>query len=412
MHAHLVCRLWSCAALIALSGCATAPTPEPIAARTTAAPVSETWPASTTQYRTTSGAIYIENLDARITELSRLAAGADGAGSRLPLARNLYHRYRIVGRLDDAERALQQLDAAVAIATPEAEAHQLRAVVLGGFHRFDEAMRELDLAAAAGADETALQRTRTELQLARGDYADLQAEFAASTELSDDFHTQAHRADLRLQMGDVAGAEFRYRAAQGLYRDVNPVPLAWLHVQQGIAFLRLGRIEDARRFFAAAHARLPQYYLATEHLAECEALLGRFDEARRLYRDVIAQTGNPEFLAALASVEREAGRVAESERIAAEAEAGYAALTSRYPAAFGQHAAEFLIERGEPAQADALARANLDVRRDIGSWLLASQTAIAVGDRERACSSLGAARATGLRPPELAEQQAALPDCD
>lgn len=409
------------AALVLLAGCAMTPAsrdaevaralpPQPEVAEPTSV-TTPNWPASPTHYRTTAGAIYLDNLDARIDELRRVTATPDGDGARVPLARSLYHRHRVVGRLEDAEAALRELDLAIAAGEPASETLPLRAVVLGGFHRFDEAMHALDAAVEAGASASTLARTQTELQLARGDYAALADEFARSTDLDADFHTMTHRADLRLQLGDAAGALFRYRAAQELYRDVNPVPLAWLHVQQGIALLRLERVEEAREFFAAAHARLPQYYLAAEHLAECEARLGRHDEARRLYAAVIAQTGNPEFVAALSGVERDAGRREESERLAREAEAGYAMLLARHPAAFGQHAAEFLIERGDLARADALARANLGVRRDIGSWLLAAQTAAALGARERACEALAAARATPLRPPEFAVEAAALRDC-
>jgi tetratricopeptide (TPR) repeat protein len=374
------------------------------------AAVDPTWPASPTRYRTTSGSIYLDNLDARIAERTRQLPELPGEHSDA-LARDLYHRYRVVGRFADAEAALQLLDARAGASDATAATQTLRAIVLTGLHRFDEAGDALAAAAEAGADAAELHRIRVELDLARGDYRGLQDELARSTEFSADFHEQAHRADLRLQLGDADGAYQRYRIAQGLYRDVNPVPLAWLHVQQGIALLRNGEVRQARDFFAAAHARLPRYYLATEHLAECEALLGRLDEARRLYLDVIGQTGNPEFIAALAGVEEARGRHAEAARLRREATAGFAALIERQPAAFGAHAAEFFIEQGEVARADALARANLERRRDVGSWVLASETALATGDRERACEARRAAAATGLRPPELAGLDARLGDC-
>jgi tetratricopeptide (TPR) repeat protein len=398
---------------LALTACASRPTATPTPEATGAAPAKaeSAWPLSTQRYRTTSGVIYLGNLDARIEELDRLSKLPGGESHRVALARNLYHRYRVVGRLDDAERALGLLDTVVSETSAEATAHQLRAVVLGGFHRFQEALTELERAAAAGAVEADLRRSRVELQLGIGDYVALAPELAQSDHLDADFHVLAHRADLRLQLGDPEGAAFRYRAAQSVYDDVNPVPLAWLHVQQGIALLRHGDVTGAREFFAAAHERLPQYYLATEHLAECEAQLGRHDRARELYRQVIAQTGNPEFVAALSGVEREAGNVEAAERLAQDAERGYAALIERHPAAFGQHAAEFFIERGDVARAESLARANLAQRQDVGSWLLSTEIALARGNAEGACTSYTKARQTGLRPPELVEMQTQLPDC-
>lgn len=384
-----------------LVGCATRASAPPDAQPLAAAIDDPSWPLSVEAYRTTSATIYLGNLDARIDALQQQIAQSNQPAQRTALAGSLYHRYRVLGRLEDAEEALRLLDAAVAAEPEEAQHRLLRAIVLGGFHRFQDALADLD--AAEGADERELRAVRRDLQLALGDYALLRDELARASELSPDFAEMAHRADLRLLQGEPASAEFLFRAAQTQYGDVNPVPLAWLHVQQGIAHLRHARVAEARRFFAAAHARLPQYYLATEHLAECEASLGNLDAARVLYRAVIEQTGNPEFVAALAGVEREAGNEAEAERLQAEALQGYEALLARHPAAFGQHAAEFLIEIGQAERADALARQNLELRRDVGSWILQAQTAQAVGDLPRACAARNRAVETAMRPPELAE---------
>jgi tetratricopeptide (TPR) repeat protein len=400
--------LLTLSAALALCGCATAPVPAPQAPAIAPDP---SWPLEPQTYRTTSASIYLGNLDARIEELRRIVGERDRNEHRTALAGSLYHRYRVLGRLDDAEEALRLLDAAVA-AEPEVPEHrQLRAVVLGGFHRFADALADVEAAADAGLAPEEVHKLRRELQLALGDYGPLRGEFAATRELTADFYELAHRADLRLLQGEPEGAEFLFRAAQSQYRDVNPVPLAWLHVQQGIAYLRHDRVEEARRFFAAAHARLPQYYLAAEHLAECEARLGNFDAARALYREVIAQTSNPEFIAALADVERAAGDEAAAQRLQAEALARYETLLRAHPSAFGQHAAEFLVAIGQAPRADALAQQNLQLRRDVGSWILAAQTAEAVGDLPRACQARERAVETAMRPPELAELDALAVRC-
>ena len=402
----------ACTAVL-LAACAGTPNSErstesPFAIET---PADPSWPLRMVHYRTTSGAIYLGNLDARIEELQRIVAERGMAVHRTALAGSLYHRYRVVGRFKDAEEALRLLDAAVATEPAVAEHRQMRAVVRSGFHRFTEALEDLDAAAAAGAPEETLRKTRREIRLALGDYAPLREDFAHSTELAADFDELAHRADLRLQQGDPIGANFLYRAAQTQFRDVNPVPLAWLHVQQGIAHLRYGNVLEARRFFAAAHERLPQYTLATEHLAECETSLGNLDAARALYREVIAQTANPEFVAALAGLERAAGNTAEADRLTQDAERGYTDLLKRNPAAFAQHAAEFYIDIGKPERADALARENLQLRQDVGSWILLAQTAQAIGDEARACDARAHAVETALRPPELSDLDALASRC-
>src|SRR5688572_8540954 len=76
------------------------------------------WPLDTGAYRTTSAELYLGNVDARIAELRRIVAERDRNEHRTALAGSLYHRYRVLGRLEDAEEALRLLDAAVA-AEPE-----------------------------------------------------------------------------------------------------------------------------------------------------------------------------------------------------------------------------------------------------------------------------------------------------
>lgn len=358
------------------------------------------YPASTRQRVTTSADLYIGNLEARVQELERRAGADDRA--RVELAATLLLRAQILGGLEDAPRALE-LARAASVADGGAVAEQVLAAAATALHHFDEAAAALQRAEAQGADTGPARR---DLALALGRYDELGAEFRRASEPSADFRELAFRADLRLLAGDPGGATLWYRSAQDLYHDVDPLPLAWLYTQQGIALLRHGDCAAARVFFAAAVARLPQYYLAAEHLAECEAALGDLESARSRYLAVIAQTGNPEFMAALADVEAARGDGAAAQRLRAQADHGFQRLLASQPAAWGQHAAEFYLDIGRSDDAHALALANARLRQDLGSLILLARTAAAVGDLELACRQRAQVLATGLRPPELAE----LPD--
>lgn len=404
--------------LALLAGCAAGPAnPSMTAGSTVSEPTSlqpprpeEIWPISTRYYRTTSADIYLGNLDARIATLEkRVAAGHSDRSEAL--AGQLYHRYKVGGRLEDADRATALLEGRAAGNWLTPSGMVLYAITLSGLHRFEEASNWLQKARAAGAKPEEWRDVAADISVARGDYAALANDLATSAEPVADFHALAHRADLRLLQGDLAGAERHYLAAQTQYRDTNPVPLAWLHTQMGIAYLRHGRIEDARRFFAAAVDRLPGYYLAEEHLAECETLLGQFDEARARYQRVIEQTGNPEFHAALAGLEREAGNTELAVALDAKAKLGYEDLLAKLPSAYAQHAAEFFIETGEPQRAYALAQENARLRSDVGSLILLATSADAAGQQEAACEARASALATGMQPPELSELEAMEPRC-
>ncbi len=403
------------AAALFLTACASrAPAPSvathpPKAAAGTTPPTdalaeySARYPASRERLATTDGGIYLGNLDARVDGLRAVLARDDDPRLRAALANAMLQRWRIVGRLEDGETALSEAWRALAIAPDLADARVVQGAALSAFHRFGEARSALEAASGAGADPTVVARVRRDLDVAEGRYAELRGELAGSREPAPDFYELAHRADLRVLLGDLGGASLHYRTAQDLFADTSPMQLAWLYVQQGIALLRFGEVAGARRFFAAARERLPAYYLASEHLAECEYLLGDLDAARVLYREVIAQTGDPEFEAALAEVERAAGDAEAATMLDRRAEAGYRARVARHRAAYAQHFAEFLLERGRATEALALARENAGLRPDIGSLILLARAADAAGDAAFACDTHARIKATGLTPPELAD---------
>lgn len=388
--------------------------PAPVVAGTpapAALPIGgQLWPISSARLKTTAGTIYLHNLDARIADLEPRAAHS--AKDRETLAATLWHRYRVRGTLADGERALALLERNAADPLVGARAEFLRAVALAGFHRFDEAELALQSAETAGYEPAQVARQRADLLVALGRYPALAEDFAQSAEVIGDFDILAHRADLRLLQGDLAGAERQFWAAQTLYRDINPVPLAWLHTQMGIALLRFGHIERAAEFFAAAVERLPGYYLAEEHLAECEFLLGRHAAARERYLRVVEQTGQPEFMAALAEVEAAMGNERAAADWRARAEAGYRQLVARHATAYAQHAAEFFLDQGDVDSARRLAEDNLRLRQDAGSWLLRAEVAVAEGKPGLACQALGRVRASGLRPPELDEIAQRVAPCE
>ncbi len=367
-----------------------------------AAMVDPRWPVSVSDYPTTSAAIYLTNLDSMISEYGRVLGERPSAGLSTALAAVLYHRFKVIGRIEDAERAIGLLDDSVRAEPVEASHRLMRATAYGAFHRFAEAEEDLAVAAKS-TDAGEIAKSQREIDLALGRYDRLAADFTPTAPPTIDFYELAHRADLALMQGDLDRANFLFRSAQIEYRDVNPVPLAWLHVQRGIASLRFGDVAAAKPFFAMAHQRMPRYYLATEHLAESMTLLGEYDEARKLYLDVIAETGNPEFIAGLAALEDAAGNKEAAAARNAEAKVAYAELHARHPDAYAQHYAEFLLDLGDTERARALAERNIALRQDVGSWILLAQVADAGKDDARACEAWRNAIATGRNPPELAE---------
>lgn len=386
-----------------LGACASAPAPlSVVAAPDSIGVFGARYPLSMAQRATTDATIYLGNLDAKIAVLEAELARTPTANTRATLAGALLTRFRIVGRLDDGERALTLSGEAALDAADQPDVHRVHASALSAFHLFADAERALAQAQAAGASAPSLAPVRRDLSMAQGQYDALRGDFEHSAEPVADFSELAHRADLRLMLGDLNGATRWYRTAQDFANDVDPLPLAWLYTQQGIALLRAGDTAQAKRFFESAHTRLPQYVLATEHLAECEAELGNTQRARELYQGVIAQTDNPEFMAALARLEEDDGHAVAAASARQQAERGYRDLLARHRPAYAQHAAEFLLSIGKTEEALALARENLAIRADYASLSLLARAADAAGARSESCAAIARVRATGLNPPEAA----------
>lgn len=363
------------------------------------AAAAEDWPATPERLPTTSGDIYMDNLHGRIAIAGRLYARSPKT-SAATLAGLLFHRHGITASLDDLERATTLADEAVDGQPRSASALRLRAAIRAAVHRFDEAGADLDAAAALGAPTAAIAAARRDIALALGRYDALRDDFAAARgSRTSDFDALAFHAHLRDLQGDRRGADALYRKAQAAYRDSSPVPLAWLHVQQGIALLEGGDTAGAHAFFAAAHQRLPAYTLATEHLAETESLLGNAARARALYRDAIAASGDPAFMVALASLERAAGETASAQEFEARARTAWDERLARHRRAFGGHAVDAMLEAGQVRRALVLAREAAGFRQDIHTLQALARAEQAAGNAVDACAVWARVRATGLSPP-------------
>jgi len=359
---------------------------------------SDIEPLQLTQRPTTDGRIYINNLNANIESLQKAVALRSPGPLNIQLARALYHRFRVAGVLADLEAALAVLNQAVEDMPFSADAWLLLARVQASFHEFPSAIISLRRAIESKASPAATEELRYEIEQARSGGRKFVS--TRSETISGSLAEYVQRANQAVNLGEQELAVELLTAAQFHYYDSNPFPLAWLHVQQGILWLRFDDPARAKIFFQTARDRLPAYYLATEHLAETELLLGNFDDAAGLYQEVYAQTGNPEFLAGLAQAEASL-RSESAEATLQRAESEFQALVQRHPPMAWQHAAGFYLEQGQAQRALVLAQRNIEIRQDLQSVILLARAAAEAGAMDVACEQLQLGLSTGFSPPEL-----------
>jgi tetratricopeptide (TPR) repeat protein len=291
-------------------------------------------PLTRAELPTTGGAIFVRNLEGELADAEADAREPDAdADSFRALGITRYRMGRYRGDIDLVASAGHSFDVALTHDPERGDLYRLRAKVHGTLHRFADARADLDRASERGAPEStspAMQHVDT-----------------------------ARRAALR---GDLRAAELAFTAAEDGIRDTDPMFLAWLYTQRGAALIA-SEPERAVEFLRAAVDRLPGFVLAEEHLAEALHAAGHDDEAIAAYETLVARTGDPEFMGALAEIHAEHGRMAASESLVERARARFDALLVRYPEAMAWHAAGFFAGPGrDPARACALLRANVALR--------------------------------------------------
>jgi len=360
------------------------------------------WPQGVDTRLTTAGDIYLANLNSQILALELLMAQRPDDRLLAALALNYYHRFQIVGRLDDAEQALALLQSAA-----EHEHHSdidiAHFQVLLGFHKFELAAATLERARQNGARPDSVESLERVLNRSTGAARRIETSLSAFPSSNDSPVQLVTQAAELLERGQAANASVLLKAAQDGYHDTAPYLLAWIQVQQGIVFLRHKDYLSALTFFTAAHERFPQYALATEHLAETRLALGQYRRAANLYREVSAQTGNPEFYYRLAVAERALGLERDAERHEQLARVGYTRLISTHPFMYADHAARYFISSGDPLTALALAQQNFTLRQDIRARTLLLEAILVAGQASAACDELSTIRTLGYAPPELPE---------
>lgn len=383
--------------LATVVGCHDSASAPPVSSPAPAHSPSSAASAAGSARRTTDGAIAIGNLDAQIAGNDRLARSrALSAKERASQADLLAQRGQILGRISDYEAAAAIAETLVHDAPGDPVAWLARASSRATFHRFTDALADLDEASRSGAAPSAVNPIRAGILQATGKEAEAMSIRHRLSAARPDILTLGAEATLRAARGELADAERLFAAAIAGYRDVSPFPVAWIEFQHGLVRMREEQYAEARELLSSAHRRLPQHAQAQGHLAEVEAALGRPDAAVALLRPLAETSEDPDYAAQLARILIESGQTDAATPWRTRAAARYDELTAKHPEAYADHAAEFWLAAGnDPARALGYAERNLALRPTVRAWELVVRAARATGNGDRACAAATGARAAG-----------------
>ena len=329
----------------------------------------------------TDGTIALLNLRAQIDGLEPdIRRGHGTIEGRVGLIELITLRGLILGHIADYQRADEMAEQLVLDAATDGTALVARARARAIFHRFTDALDDVDRAERLSLDLETINRERAAIFQALGRYDEALAIREEAVARRASFESVAALVGLYAERGEIDAAERVYAESRRRYRGVSPFPLALLDFQLGLMWMNTGRLDDARTAFDVARRRVPAYAPAQGHLAEVEAELGDIESAvSRLYSLAIS-SDDPDYAAQLARILESAGRAIESECWCRMAGARYDELVACHPEAFADHAAEFWLAAGaNPEKALRFARINVEVRKTPRAYGLLAQ-AVAAND--------------------------------
>jgi tetratricopeptide (TPR) repeat protein len=317
-----------------------------------------------TELPVTDGTIALLNLQAQIDGLEPdVRIRHSTVESRVGLIELITLRGLILGHIADYERADGMAEQLVRDAPTDATAFVARARTRAVFHRFTDALDDIDRAERLGLDVTITNRDRAAVFQALGRYDKALAIREEAADRRASFENVAALVGLYSEIGEIDAAERLHAESRRRYRGVSPFPLALLDFQLGLMWMNKGRLDDARTSFDTARRRVPDYAPAQGHLAEVEAELGESESALARLRSLAGSSDDPDYAAQLARILRDAG-CSQFRHWCQLAAARYDELGASHPEAFADHAAEFWLAAGaDPDKALQLARMNIEIRK-------------------------------------------------
>ncbi len=271
-------------------------------------------------------------------------------------------RARLTGNYDDYTKAEALLASLSTGPKPPPSQCLARARLHYTLHRLKQASAALTTCPTT-VEPTEVAALRADIALYSGRYREAEDTYRA---LVNDVGITPYYARLGLLkkwLGAPGEAAAFLEAAEKRYHGGSPTMLAWLKLQRGLVALDRGRLDEALAMYRLASDALDGWWLIDEHIAEVLLLSGKTTEAKRLYESVIERTGAPEFMDALAAIERQEGNRDNANKLTMKARAIYEQRLIAFPEAAAGHALDHYLQNDTDAKlALSLAQKNFDTR--------------------------------------------------
>jgi tetratricopeptide (TPR) repeat protein len=285
------------------------------------------------------------------------------------------------------------------------------AVVCMVEHRFEDAESWAQKALALGSGDPAPWAIAGDALADIGDYkgaleaySRLKSSYGSQDEnLAHSYQRDSRMSFLRFVVGDTQGAIQLMRSALRTAMETH-MPgenIAWSQYQLGEEFFLAGETNAAEKAYVASLEECPNYYRALAGLAKVRASQDKFADAVTLYKEAIARVPYPEYAAALGDIYQRLGRLEDAKKQFELVEfIGY--LSQINQQIHNRDLALFYADHEMKLQQSlALARRELEVRRDIYTWDVLAWSLFKNDKPQEAAEAISHALEQGTQDPQL-----------
>jgi tetratricopeptide (TPR) repeat protein len=350
----------------------------------------------------------IRNLQARVRRYPEDHAGYAALGAAyLQKGRETADAADYELAKDALEKSLDLLsnDPAAAFATTQ------MAVLCMVEHRFEDALTWAQKALALGSGDPSPWAIAGDALADMGDYKaaseaylHLKSEYGSEDEhLAYSYQRDSRMSFLRFVAGDTPGAIQLMRSAVGTAIETHmPAEnIAWSQCQLGEELFLAGEISAAENAYLDSLENCPGYYRALAGLAKVRASQGKYLDAVKLYNQAIAKVPYPEYAAALGDIYRQIGQLDDAKKQYDLVEfIAYLSQVNRQ--IHNRDLALFYADHDlKLTESLALAKNELEVRRDIYSWDVLAWSLFKNDKLHEASEAISHALAQGTKDPQL-----------
>jgi tetratricopeptide (TPR) repeat protein len=278
-------------------------------------------------------------------------------------------------------------------------------------HRFEDALAWSQKALALGSGDPSPWAIAGDALADLGDYKGaagaytrLKSAYGSEDEkLAYSYQRDSRMSFLRFVAGDTQGAIELMRSAvrTAIETHMPTENIAWSQYQLGEELFLAGETNVAENAYLASLENCPGYYRALAGLAKVRVSQGRYLDGVKLYNQAIAKVPYPEYAAALGDIYRQLGQLDDAKKQYDLVEfIAYLGQINRQ--IHNRDLALFYADHDvKLSESLALARNELEVRRDIYTWDVLAWSLLKNEKLQEANEAISHALEQGTKDPQL-----------